>query len=141
MCKKNGKRFDPHSLSLTINRTAQAHYLAWKNKAPPKHPCPPPSTARCHRVRFDAAIRMDSSSIAVMVLNPSNKIIWMATKILRPCSPLKAEADAALLAIETVLLLEISEVILGGDSSTVVEDLSFPLIGPLRPPSNGHVNS
>lgn len=126
-CKKNRKLFDPHSLSLVINCTTQAHYLEWQIKVSSKHPYPPPSTFCCYHVQFDAAILADKASAAVVILSPSNKITWMASTILPLCSPLKAEADAALLVVETILLLEIFEVILEGDSATVIGDLSYPL--------------
>lgn len=124
-CKKKGKKFDPHTLSLTIHRNAHAHYLAWQIKAPSKPPTPP-TRSSYFRAQFDAAIREDKASVAVVILDPSNEIIWVSSQIIPCCSPIQADASAALLAVESLVLLEISEALVEGDRATAIEDLSSP---------------
>lgn len=62
----------------------------------------------------------------MVILGPSNEIIRAFSRILPSSDPLCTEAEAALLAAEEIRSLDLSEVLLEGDSSQVIEALPHP---------------
>lgn len=79
---------------------------------------------RCYRAHFDAAICPDKSAAAVVIFGPDRNIISACTSILPSMTPLCAVAEALLLSVDQVKHLEISEILLEGANSEIIDALS-----------------
>lgn len=111
-------------ISLTVKRTAKDHYRAWQRKVFSPQAVHQPFYHRCYRAHFDAAICPDKSAAAVVIFGPDRNIISACTSILPSMTPLCAVAEALLLSVDQVKHLEISEILLEGANSEIIDALA-----------------
>jgi hypothetical protein len=113
-------------ISCCINRIALNHHSTWHTKLVPhlavwSAPIPP-----FYKINYDTTIRPSFSAQASVCRDSTGSIIQCTSIISPPCYAILGEATAALLAARLALSLNLSSVILEGDSLTVSLAVNHP---------------
>jgi hypothetical protein len=117
------------SLSRRINKLAMEHSKAWLSIRPKpiiEKWIPLPQSS--FKINFDTAIQDNFSARAAICRNHLGQIIKMDSIINPPCQPNMGEALKAQLAISLAISLDLSQVIIEGDSQVVIFVLQDPSI-------------
>jgi hypothetical protein len=117
----------PNALDISscINKIALNHHLAWNTKLVPHLAVWSPPITHFYKINYDTAIRQSFSAQAAVCRDSTGSIVQCSSIISPPCSALLGEATAALLAARLALSLNMSSVILEGDSLTVTLALNL----------------
>ncbi|PON67302.1 hypothetical protein PanWU01x14_104770 [Parasponia andersonii] len=90
------------------------------------HTWHPPLEDWC-KINFDTALWENSSVRAAIYHNSSSSVLGITTKIHPPVSPIVSEYLAAKFAIELIISLNIFHVVFAGNSTRVVQSLTWDL--------------
>ena len=106
-----------------MNKTYEEHKNAWRNQLtkPPKDSSWTPPPLNWIKLNFDAAIREDKASVAVVAKDQKGKLIGAWTELLEQTEPLLGEAKVAWLAIKKATDKGFKRIILEGDALNVIE--------------------
>jgi hypothetical protein len=124
-----GLTFDALAIFRQVSKVALEHSKAWfsieKSLVVEKW-IPPPSSF--FKINFDTAIQDTFSAQWVVCRNHRGHIINMETIINPPCQPNMGEALAGKLAFSLAISMNLSQVIIEGDSHIVIMAMQHPAL-------------
>jgi hypothetical protein len=115
-------------LAENIKRVSYEHFKAWSSKIQPVKEVWSKPPQGFFKINFDAAIREDFSTQAVVCRNSKGDIIKILSQVHPTCCPVYGEALAALLASHLAASLQLEQFIIEGDSAIVIQSLINPAI-------------
>ena len=115
-------------LAANIKCVSFEHFVAWSSKLQPVKEVWSKPPQGFYKINFDAAIKEDFPTQAVVCRNSNGEIIKILTQVRPPCSPVYGEALATQLADVLANSLQLDQFILEGDSAIVILSLNDPTL-------------